>query len=176
MVVIAISGMSGCGSTTTSKLLSKKLGLKFFSVGEYFRKNSQNLNTTNVLKFFKSKKGSSKKLHNKLDELVIQKAKKGNIVCDGKLTIHFLKNIADFKIYLKASKKIRAQRYVKKDKIAFKKAIELVDEKDKTEKKNFTKIYNIKPFLLEKESDIIINSSNKNPEKVVKEIILFMNK
>ena len=35
MPVIVISGKPGCGSSTTAKLLAKKLNLRHFSLGDY---------------------------------------------------------------------------------------------------------------------------------------------
>ena len=39
MVVIVVSGMPVCGSSTAAKKLAKKLRLKYFSVGKEFKKH-----------------------------------------------------------------------------------------------------------------------------------------
>jgi CMP/dCMP kinase len=173
MVAVAISGMPGCGSTTAGRLLAKKLRMDFFSSGEYFKSLAEG-KTKGALKFFASEKGSSKNLHESIDQMQIEKAKKGNIVCEGKLAIHFLKNIVDHKIWFKASQYVRAERYSRRDDIEFKEALSIVKEKDSLERKIFLEIYGFDTFNQEKDADIIIDTSHKNPDEIVQEIMVFI--
>lgn len=182
MVVIAISGQPGCGSSTAGRLLAEKLGLKFFSTGEYYKKmakekalNAYWAETATSVNYFSTKEGSAKKLHEEIDRMQIEKAKEGNIVSEGKLAIHFLEDIADFKIWLKASVDVRAQRYAKRDGISLKEAEKLVKEKDSLERATFRKIYGFDTFSQEKEADIVIDTSIRKPEEIVAEIAGFVN-
>jgi len=175
MTVIAISGQPGCGSTTTGRLLAKKLGLQFFSAGEYFKSFSKG-KTQEAVEFLGSEKGSSKDFHEAIDRLMVEKAKKGDIVIDGKLAIHFLKEIAGAKIWLKASPAKRAERYAKRDGISVESAARTVNEKDGLERKTFRKLYGFDTFSQEKEADFVIDTSDKTPEQVVLGIIAFVNR
>jgi len=171
MPVIAISGQSGCGSTTAARFLAKTLKLRFFSAGEYYKKFGEGKSTERAVGFWKTEKGSSSRFHNALDEMVVEEAKKGNVVCDAKLGVHFLAKIADFKVWLKASDAVRAERYAKRDSITNEEAKKLVKEKDRLERENFTRIYGFDSFSQEKEADLVIDVSKKKPEEVVNEII-----
>ncbi|MBI4019055.1 MAG: cytidylate kinase family protein [Candidatus Aenigmarchaeota archaeon] len=172
MVVIAISGQPGCGSTTTGRLLAKKLGLGFFSAGEYFKSFSKG-KTQEAVDFFGSEKGSSKDFHHAIDKLMVENAKKGNIAIDGKLAIHFLNTIADVKIWLKARVEKRAERYAKRDGVSIESAARTVKEKDDLERKTFKSLYGFDTFSQEKEADIVIDTSDKTPEQTVSEIMVF---
>ncbi len=172
-IVVVISGMSGCGSTTTGKLLSDKLGLKFFSVGTYFKKFEEGKETERAVKLWNTKKGSSASFHNEIDEMQIKLAKKGNIVIESKLGIMMIPN-ADFRIWLKAPVKTRAARYAKRDNIPAKEAEKLVKEKEILERENFQRIYGFDFFELEKKADLVVDTSDKKPEEIVEIIISSM--
>jgi len=175
MAVIVISGYPGSGSSTTAKLLSKKTKLKFFSVGAYYKSHHEaKKETERAVKFWKTKKGSSKKFHESIDDMQIKLAKKGNIVIDSKLGIHFLKDYADYKVWIKAPVSVRAKRYAKRDTISVKEAMKILKEKEKLERESFAIIYGFDFFSLEKKADLIINVSKKKPQQIVNQIIKFM--
>jgi len=175
MVVIAISGMPGCGSSTTAKLLAEKMEVKFFSAGDYTKKLAKDeekidkKQTERIVDFWETKRGKSKKHHMAVEELQQNLAKKGNIIIESKIGIHFLKS--DFKIWLKAPLKIRARRYVKRDKIPLKNAISFLRKKQDSERKNWKRIYGFDYFDQEKEANLIINTGNKKPKEIVDIII-----
>jgi cytidylate kinase len=102
-------------------------------------------------------------------------AKDGNTIIESKLGIRFIRN-ADFKIWLRAPPKIRAERYVERDKISLKDAIKILKEKEGSERKNWKRIYGFDYFDQEKEADLVIDTSDKSPEEIVDVIIKFINK
>ena len=77
-MIITISGKPGCGSTTTGKLLAKKLNLEFFSAGDYFKSHAEGKSTERALKFWKTKKANTKEFHESLEDIYITKAKEAN--------------------------------------------------------------------------------------------------
>src|SRR3989338_7680395 len=120
MPVIIISGQPGCGSSTTAKLLAKKLKSKHLSVGDYNKKIAKKYanhksETHRSIKFWQTKHGSSRKFHSDSDKMAIMVAKKGNVAIDAKLGIHFLKNFSNFTVWLWAPRNVRAERYAKRD-------------------------------------------------------------
>ncbi len=181
MAVIVISGQPGCGSTTAGKLLSERLSINFFSVGHYFKSLDKGKETERSVKIWKSGAGRSLQFKKKgslnyIEELQIALAKSGSIIIESKLGIRFLKEYADIKIWLKAPIEVRAQRVAKRDKIPLKKAIVILKEKEAIERRNFKKIYGFDFFQLEKEADIVIDTSSKTPKKIVAEILAYMRK
>ena len=176
MVVIVISGMPGCGSSTTSALLSEKLGLKLFSAGNYTKKlakEEEKINgkeTARIVEFWKTIRGQSKEHHMAVEELQQKLADEGDVVIEGKLSIHFIKN-ADFKIWLKAPTETRAERYAKRDGHDGHRALEQLEAKEKSERDNWKRIYGFDYFDQETEADIVIDTSDKTPEEIVASII-----
>lgn len=172
MPVIVISGQPGCGSSTTAKLLAKKLRLRHFSVGDYNKSHiRKGRETDRSITMWKTNKGASEKFHIDSDELARERARKGNVVIDGKLQIRLAKGFYDLSVWLKAPFGIRAERYAKRDGISLKGAGRKLKEKETLERKNWLRIYSFDYFRQEKGADLVIDTSRKKPEKVVEAII-----
>ncbi len=172
MAVVAISGQPGCGSTTAGKLLAEKLGLKFFSLGNYTKKialevSNEPEETKRTSEFWHSEKGSSAEHNNKMDIMQKEMAATGDIVMDAKLAIHMLRGFADFSVWLKADFDVRARRVANRDSISIKEAEAVLREKEKLERDNFRRIYGFDYFDQEQEADIVIDVAEKKPEQIV---------
>ncbi|MBR9679160.1 MAG: AAA family ATPase [Nanoarchaeota archaeon] len=202
MTVISISEKPGAGSSTTAKLLAKKLGIKHFSPGRVFKDIGLGivkkqyyypllkelceekkleiplLSATNdsnaVTSFWKTPLGKSKELHNILDELSNNLARKDNIVIDGKLAVKLVKK-SDLRVWLEASLQIRAKRTSKRDSINQQTAEKLILEREEKERKEWQKIYGFDYFNQKEEADLIINTSKISPEQIVEKIISTLN-
>ena len=130
---IVISGMPGCGSSTTAELLAKKLKMDFFSLGKYTKKQFQDKGETqSAIKQWSTDIGSSKEFHQKSDAMQQSLAKHGNIVIESKLGIHFIGKLADLKVWLEAPIHVRAQRYAKRDNLKYDEALEMLEKKEAT--------------------------------------------
>ncbi|MBS3053517.1 MAG: cytidylate kinase family protein [Candidatus Aenigmarchaeota archaeon] len=176
MAVIVISGQPGCGSSTTAKLLAKKLKLKHFSVGDYNKSQAgaSAKETDKSIIVWKKKKINGKGLqefHEDSDELARDYAKKGDIVIDGKLAVRMTKGLYDLGVWLKAPKAVRAERYARRDKISLKDAMKKLREKEALERKNWLRIYGFDYFMQEREAGLVINTWKKTPEEIAKAII-----
>lgn len=174
-ITIAITGPPGAGSSTLAKRLAEKLKLEYFSPGKFFKSLSkENIETTAALEMLKSKKGTSKELHNLIDEMQLEKAKKGNIVIDGKLSIRMLRDIASVKIWIDVPIEERAKRAVERDKILYEEALKDIKEREGLEIKTFSEIYGFNYFEQKKEADIVFNNSDKTAEQAVKELVVLI--
>ncbi|MBI4162203.1 MAG: cytidylate kinase family protein [Candidatus Aenigmarchaeota archaeon] len=184
MPVIAIAGQPTAGSSIVAKLLAKKLKLKHFSAGDYFKKKAKSVSkkgrtdakgvnplTKRTTEFLRDSTGGSQSFHNKLDELQKKNAKKGRVVIDSKLAIKMLAEYADLKIWVKCDKKIRAERIAGREDISIKEAEKILEEREKTERSVFKRIYGFDTFDQEKDADLVIDSTNKTPEQIVDEIV-----
>ncbi len=174
MPVIVISGQPGCGSSTVASLIARKLKLKHFSLGKLMKKLSRGRETERATKSFVTKIGGSRKFHEGLDKMQRDIAMRGNVVIDSKLGVHMLEDIADLTIWVKAPKKIRVRRIAKRDNIPLKEAVKSLEERDRTERNFFKKIYGFDTFSQEKKADLVLDTSEKSPEQlaaiVIKEI------
>src|SRR3989338_808503 len=102
---ITISGKAGSGKSTVAKLLSEKLGLKHYSIGDLMRVMAveRGLTLVGLNKLAETDKSIDFELDNKLKEL--GKAK-DNFVVDGRLTAFFIPD-AEIKVFLDADDKVR---------------------------------------------------------------------
>lgn len=174
-MVVAISGPPGVGSSTTGELIAKKLKLKFFSVGKYFKKFSKEEKEDKAaLQLLKTKFGSGRELHENMDRMQIEKAKRGNIVIESTLALHFLKDVANYKIWMEASLKTRAKRTAKRDKIPFEKALKEMKKRQGMERKLFKKIYGFDYFNEKKDANFVIDNSNLTINQTVNKILKFI--
>jgi len=189
---IVISGKPGAGSSSVAKALAEDLNFSYFSPGTVFKMISkgniekipfkkevvlifkeQGIDITKLgnrgglLSFWGDEIGSSKKFHEALDAVQIFFAKKGSIVIDGKLSITFLKEYTDVSVWVNARKDIRAKRYVKRENISLKDALELIRKRELFERKNWKKIYGFDYFTQEQKADVVIDSTNKNIGQIV---------
>ncbi|MBI5060788.1 MAG: cytidylate kinase family protein [Candidatus Aenigmarchaeota archaeon] len=176
MTVIVISGMPGAGSSTTAKLLAKKLKLKHFSLGDASKKFGYGKETEKAVTYMLSKRGSSKSFHEHMDRIQKEAAKKGNVVIDSKLGIKMLSGLYDFSVWLKCSKRIRAERIAGRDKITLGESRRVVDEKERLERKRWHDMYGFDYLSQKRKADIIIDSGKRTPNEIVKLIIKNMKK
>lgn len=173
--VIALSGPPGSGASTIGKLLARRLELKYFSPGKYFKKLSKEKNETKAaLSYLQTKVGRSKELHEHIDNLQIKKAKKGDIVLEGTLSIHFLKNLADYKIWIDASIEKRAERTSKRDKIPMKEAIKKIKKREYIERQTWKRLYGFDYFSQKKDADLVVDSSYLTKNQTVNKILDFI--
>jgi predicted cytidylate kinase len=173
MVVIVISGMPGCGSSTTAKLLAEKLEIAHYSVGDYNKSHTTTgTETQKSITMWTALKGKLlRKFHVNSDKIARQVAKGGNVVIDGKVAIRMIKGKYDMSIWLKTDEETRAKRYAKRDDTDIKASTANLLRKERLERRNFRRIYGFDYFDQEKEADLVIDTGDKTPGQIVEEII-----
>ncbi|MBI2652210.1 (d)CMP kinase [Candidatus Woesearchaeota archaeon] len=173
---ITISGKAGTGKSTVAKLLSKKLKLKHYSIGDLMRvmATEKNLSLLELNKLAEKDKSIDFELDNKLKELG---KTKDNLVVDGRLTSFFISN-AEIRVFLDADEKVRAQRILKdkrqheKSK-SLKEAINSIKKREESEKKRYKRYYGV-DYLDKKLYNSIIDTTKLTPQEVVWKIIEFV--
>ena len=170
---ITISGKAGSGKSTVAKLLSKKLNLRHYSIGDLMRAIAQEkrLSLLEFNKLAEKDKSIDFELDNKLKELG---KKKDNFVVDGRLTAFFIP-IAEIRIFLDADDKVRAQRILKDKRQQeksknLKEAMSSIRKREESERKRYKKYYGVSYFD-KKLYNYIINTTRLNPNQVVERII-----
>lgn len=176
MVVIAISGMPGAGSSTNSKLLAKKLGLTHFSAGDYYKDRMRKEGIREKETKTATKGIQTRGVDVSIEKIQDQLAEEGNVIIEGKIAVHHLKEKADFSIWLKASEETRAKRISGRDDLKEEEAVKIIKERDKVEREGFKKAYKFDTFSQEEEANLIIDTKDKTPDQITELIIKEMKK
>ena len=178
-VVICISGMTGCGKSTVAKKIAAKYELDYFSGGNALRLLAKDEGyNSDVTGWWESAEGlkfleqrmRDPAFDRRIDEKLLELAKKGNVVLDS-WTIPWLLNDG-FKIWLEASPKVRAKRVVTRDDISHEDALKALTEKDERTRQIYKNLYgfdlgnDLSPF------HIVLATDDLEPEEVFHAICL----
>lgn len=165
---IAISGLSGCGNTTLSRLLSERLGLEV--INYTFRNLAQEKGLT--FEEMHSLAEKEDKWDVFLDNHQVELAMKGSCVLASRLAIWFLKE-ADCKIYLETSSEIRFERIAKRESISLEESRAKNLLRDERDIRRYQRLYNINVLDLSP-ADLILNTDIRTPNMLVEDIIEFL--
>ena len=163
MNVITIGGLPGSGTTTIAKILKKKMRMQYIYAGEIFRELAEEHGMS--LAEFGRYCEKNPSIDRELDERQIEELKKGKLILEGRMAgwMAHLNKIQAFKIWLDCDQDIRIRRIKKREGTSDLKGML---EREKSEATRYKKYYGID---LKDRSiyDLIIDSSDKKPEKIV---------
>lgn len=173
---ITISGLPGSGTTTVSRLLSKKFKLKYIYAGEIFRRMAKKKKMS--LEEFSRLAEKNLNFDKKVDKIIIKFAKKyKNILLEGRMSAWMTKKekIKAFRIWIDAPFEIRVKRISQRDNIDFNQARRLVSFRQKSEAKRYKDCYGIDISDLSV-YDLIVDSNKMLPGEIVEFISKKMKK
>ncbi len=135
---VAISGKSGCGNTTVSRLTAEKL--KFRVVNFTFK----NLAAELGMKFEElcNLAEEDPKYDRIIDKRQVELASKEDCVLASRLAIWMMKE-AQLKVYLNVPEEIRAKRIHEREGGSFEKIFAETVERDKRDRKRYLELYGI---------------------------------
>ena len=105
-MILTISGLHGTGKSAIGKMISQKLGIRYYSTGQAFRDLAKEKNFT--LEEFTDFVEKNPDVDKKLDDKIIEIAIKGNVIIDSQLSAYILESIADFKILLNFKERLKS--------------------------------------------------------------------
>ncbi|MGL4525297.1 MAG: (d)CMP kinase [Spirochaetia bacterium] len=162
---IAISGKSGCGNTTASRLVSEKLGIRM--VNYTFRSLAEDEGVS----FEEIRRRAE--LNDEIDRLVdqrqIEMAMDSSCILGSRLAIWMLKE-ADLRVYLNVNLEERVRRIHKREGGELAQRMQETVERDQLDHERYLRIYGINNDIFSF-ADIIINSSRLEAEQVANLII-----
>ncbi len=164
-IKIAISGRSGCGNTTVTKLISEKLNLQM--VNYTFRNMAVELEIPFEEMCARAELDSNYDLL--LDQKQVEMASVGNTVLGSRLAIWMLKE-ADLKVFLTASPEVRAGRILNREGGDIQAQMQVTAARDARDHERYKKLYNIDNNEFDF-CDLIIDTDNIGPEAVANLII-----
>lgn len=172
-MIIVIGGRAGSGKSTVARLLSERLRLKYYSMGDLTRKiaKEKNISLTEINKLEETDPAIDKQIDNLQKELG---EKEDDFVIDSRLGILFIPN-ANFKVFLDADEDIRAERIFRESRLDElsnepKDTIAKIRSREESEIRRYTQYYDFNCYDKNK-YDIVINTTNLKPEEVVKIIV-----
>jgi cytidylate kinase len=138
-IKIAISGKSGCGNTTVSRMIAERLGLQFINFTFRSLAQEKGMSLNEILE--KAAKDDS--WDKEVDTRQVQIARESSgCVLGSRLAIWMLEE-ADLKVYLTASARVRAERIVKREGGNLEEVSLFTAERDRQDHNRYVRIYNI---------------------------------
>lgn len=173
---ITISGKAGSGKSTVAKILSEKLNLKHYSIGDLMRAmaSEKGVSLIELNKLAEKDKSIDFELDEKLKDMG---KSKDNFVVDGRLTAFFIPN-ADVRVFLDTDDRIRAERILK-DKREHEKSkdvnemIEKINKREESERKRYKKYYGV-DYSDKKLYNLVIDTTEMSPGEVAMKIVRFI--
>ena len=165
-IKIAISGRSGCGNTTISKMIADMLGLNFVNFTFRSLAHERGIDLETVLKLAAEDDTWDREVDTRQVALAREE---GGCVLGSRLAIWMLKE-ADLKVYLDAGSDVRVQRIINREGGNFKEVEAFTAERDRQDHERYMRIYNIDTddFSF---ADLIIQTDNLTPQEIM-DIIL----
>jgi cytidylate kinase len=163
-IKIAISGKSGCGNSTVSRLIAEKLGLRMINYTFHTIAGEKNMDFKELCRL--AEEDVSWDYY--LDKKQIELAAEGGCVLGSRLAVWLLKD-ADLKVFLDASQEIRAKRIHKREGGAYQDVYRETLERDNRDHARYLKLYNIDNSKYDF-VDIVIDTSNFTPEEIAGQI------
>jgi cytidylate kinase len=165
-IKIAISGNSGCGNTTISKIVADRLGLQFINFTFRILAKEKGISLEEVLE----KAAKDDWWDREVDSRQVQLARKsGGCVLGSRLAIWMLEE-ADLKVYLRASPETRAKRIVKREGGDIEAVAAFTAGRDRQDHARYIRIYNINNENYQF-AGLIIDTENLNPDAIATLII-----
>lgn len=164
-IIIAISGKSGCGNTTVSRLVAEALGLRFINYTFRALAAEKGLDLAEILE----KADKDPAWDKLLDAKQIELARQGNCVIGSRLAMWLLPE-ATLKVYLKASQTARVNRIHQReggDKDAL---ARFTTERDLRDQKRYKEIYNLDTDNLS-QAHLIIDTERWSPNQIAHIIV-----
>lgn len=157
-MIVTLSGLPGSGKSTLGEALAKELGLEYFYAGG--RTLAKELGMT--LEELNARSEKDPTFDRKIDDLQIAKAKAGNVLIDGRISAHMIPG-ADYKIFLKASLDVRAERISGRDKLPLEETRKRILAREKNERARYQKYYDI-DLLDMTVYDLIVDTTKFSPD------------
>lgn len=162
---IAISGKSGCGNSTVSRLLADRLG--FTLVNFTFRQLASEKGVS--FEELCSLAEENDEFDRELDRRQVEMASKESSVLGSRLAIWMLKD-ADLKVYLYGSPEVRAKRIWNREGGSLDAKVQETLERDRKDHLRYKRIYGIDNDDYQF-ADLIIDTEQFTPEEIVEIII-----
>jgi cytidylate kinase len=165
-IKIAVSGKSGCGNTTVSRLIAEKLGIRFINFTFRTLAEEKGLSLKDVLELAAKDDSWDREVDSR--QVAIAR-EEGGCVLGSRLALWMLPE-ADIKVYLRARPETRAARIVKREGGSLESVAAFTAERDRQDRERYLQIYNIDNDIYDF-ADLIIDTDEINVDQIAELVI-----
>ncbi|MFP4374622.1 MAG: (d)CMP kinase [Spirochaetaceae bacterium] len=162
---IAISGKSGCGNSTVSRIVAERLGLRLVNYTFRALAAERGMSFEDVRR--QAEQDSSLDVY--LDKRQVELAREGDCVLGSRLAVWLLED-ADLKVYLTAPLSVRASRIQRREGGSFTEVLRKTRARDERDRSRYLQLYGIDNDEFEF-VDLVIDTQRIQPEEVAERII-----
>ncbi len=133
---IAISGKSGCGNSTVTRLLASRLGLRVINYTFKDLARDRGMTFEEICRLAEL----DPQYDLMLDRMQVELAQDGQFVLGSRLAIWLLREVA-FTVYLVAPLEVRARRIARREGLQIADALEQTSSRDARDHARYTRLY-----------------------------------
>lgn len=162
---VAISGKSGCGNSTVSRIVADRLGLPM--INYTFKDLARDNGMTFEEVCAKAEQGPE--FDYLIDRMQVEMAGKGGCVLGSRLAIWLLRDTA-FTVYLSASPAVRAARIAMREGITLEESLEKMLARDKRDRDRYLRLYDwdVDDYAFAR---LVIDTDDLGPQAVADRIV-----
>ncbi len=164
-VRIAISGKSGCGNTTVSRLVARRLDIALINYTFHTMADEQGITFDEMCR----RAETDDRWDRYLDAEQVRRARLESCVLGSRLAIWLLEE-ADLKVYLTAPPEIRAARIQQREGGDLETVHAATEERDRRDRARYLRLYNIDVESYQF-ADLIVDTTRYTPEEIVDTIV-----
>lgn len=162
---IAISGKSGCGNSTVSRMVADRLGLRLVNYTFRALAAERGMSFEEVRR--QAEHDTSLDVY--LDKRQVELARNGDCVLGSRLAVWLLED-ADLKVYLTAPLSVRAARIQRREGGSFQEVLRKTRARDERDRNRYLQLYGIDNNDFEF-VDLVIDTQHIQPEEVAERIV-----
>ena len=162
---IAVSGKSGCGNTTVSRLLAERLDVRLINYTFHDMAVERGISFEELCLLAESDDSYDRYL----DRRQVELAMAGSCVLASRLAIWLLDQ-AELKVYLCASAEVRSRRIAGRENIPRQQSLEDINARDTRDRNRYLKLYGIDIDAYDF-ADAVIDTEQGDQRYVVEQII-----
>ncbi|HPE88362.1 MAG TPA: cytidylate kinase family protein [Spirochaetia bacterium] len=163
--IIAISGKSGCGNSTVSRLVTERLGRQLVNYTFHTMADEMGVPFAKLLEMAKADPSYDRRL----DERQVEMAHRGDCVIGSRLAIWLVRD-AELKVYLLASSDVRARRIQQREGGEYADVLAFTKRRDESDRERYLSIYGIDNDRYDF-ADLVINTERLSAERIADVVI-----
>lgn len=164
-VRIAVSGKSGCGNTTVSRLLAERLEIRLINYTFHDMAKERGISFEQLCLLAEN----DSRYDRYLDRRQVELAMEGSCVLASRLAIWLLEQ-ADLTVYLYASAKVRARRISRREGRQWEHSLQDIELRDSRDRNRYLKLYGMDIDNYDF-ADLVVNTEKGDQFYVVDKIV-----